>query len=36
LDLHRWLGGHYAIPVVEDDGGSDSDEAQHPHRDEDD
>ncbi len=19
LDLHRWLGGHYAIPVVEED-----------------
>jgi endogenous inhibitor of DNA gyrase (YacG/DUF329 family) len=20
VDLHRWLGGHYAIPVVEEDG----------------
>ncbi len=20
LDLHRWLGGQYAIPVVEEDG----------------
>ncbi|MEM6762091.1 MAG: DNA gyrase inhibitor YacG [Pseudomonadota bacterium] len=19
IDLHRWLGGHYAIPVVEED-----------------
>ncbi len=19
VDLHRWLGGHYAIPVVEED-----------------
>ncbi|MEM8854596.1 MAG: DNA gyrase inhibitor YacG [Pseudomonadota bacterium] len=19
IDLHRWLGGHYAIPVPEDD-----------------
>ncbi|WMS44228.1 DNA gyrase inhibitor YacG [Acuticoccus sp. MNP-M23] len=28
LDLHRWLGGHYAIPVVEEDSGTgmDSDE----------
>lgn len=23
LDLHRWLGGHYAIPVVEEDGSTD-------------
>ncbi|MEO1104560.1 MAG: DNA gyrase inhibitor YacG [Pseudomonadota bacterium] len=22
VDLHRWLGGHYAIPVVEEDGGA--------------
>ncbi|MEM8663330.1 MAG: DNA gyrase inhibitor YacG [Pseudomonadota bacterium] len=22
VDLHRWLGGHYAIPVVEEDGGT--------------
>lgn len=21
VDLSRWLGGHYAIPVVEEDGG---------------
>ncbi|MEM6847281.1 MAG: DNA gyrase inhibitor YacG [Pseudomonadota bacterium] len=20
IDLHRWLGGHYAVPVVEEDG----------------
>ena len=20
VDLHRWLNGHYAIPVVEEDG----------------
>lgn len=19
IDLHRWLGGHYAVPVVEED-----------------
>jgi hypothetical protein len=24
VDLHRWLGGHYAIPVVEEDGAEDS------------
>jgi uncharacterized protein len=23
LDLHRWLSGRYAIPVVEEDKGSD-------------
>jgi len=23
VDLHRWLGGRYAIPVVEEDGGKD-------------
>jgi endogenous inhibitor of DNA gyrase (YacG/DUF329 family) len=23
LDLHRWLSGSYAIPVVEEDRGSD-------------
>jgi len=27
VDLHRWLGGHYAIPVVEEDGGRDGDDA---------
>ena len=26
IDLHRWLGGHYRVPVVEEDGG-DTDEA---------
>lgn len=20
VDLHRWLGGHYAVPIVEEDG----------------
>lgn len=20
VDLHRWLGGHYAVPVIEEDG----------------
>lgn len=23
IDLHRWLGGHYAVPVVEEDGADD-------------
>ncbi|RAI03891.1 DNA gyrase inhibitor YacG [Acuticoccus sediminis] len=23
VDLHRWLGGHYRVPVVEEDGGLD-------------
>ena len=23
VDLHRWLGGHYRVPVVEEDGGRD-------------
>lgn len=22
IDLHRWLGGHYRVPVVEEDGGN--------------
>lgn len=21
VDLHRWLGGHYRVPVIEEDGG---------------
>ena len=25
VDLHRWLGGHYAIPVVEEDAGKEQD-----------
>jgi endogenous inhibitor of DNA gyrase (YacG/DUF329 family) len=25
VDLHRWLGGHYRVPVVEEDGGADAD-----------
>lgn len=24
VDLHRWLGGHYRVPVVEEDGGQDT------------
>jgi endogenous inhibitor of DNA gyrase (YacG/DUF329 family) len=27
IDLHRWLSGAYAIPVVEEDGGEESGEA---------
>ncbi len=23
VDLHRWLGGHYRVPVVEEDSGRD-------------
>ena len=23
VDLHRWLSGHYRVPVVEEDGGID-------------
>jgi len=30
VDLHRWLGGHYAIPVVEEDGGSEDRDAERP------
>ena len=26
VDLHRWLSGSYAIPVVEEDGGDGDDE----------
>lgn len=26
IDLHRWLSGAYAIPVVEQDGGNDEDD----------
>ena len=26
IDLHKWLSGSYAIPVVEDDGGDDRDD----------
>ncbi|WP_420394348.1 DNA gyrase inhibitor YacG [Acuticoccus sp.] len=22
IDLHRWLGGHYRVPVIEEDAGS--------------
>lgn len=25
VDLHRWLSGQYAIPVVEEDGGEEPD-----------
>ncbi|MBJ3777767.1 DNA gyrase inhibitor YacG [Acuticoccus mangrovi] len=25
VDLHRWLGGQYAIPVVEEDGSAEPD-----------
>jgi len=35
VDLHRWLGGHYAIPVVEEDGGKDEEGGQASLRDED-
>ena len=27
VDLHRWLSGAYAVPVVEEDGGEGSGEA---------
>ena len=27
VDLHRWLSGAYAVPVVEEDGGEESGEA---------
>ncbi len=27
VDLHRWLTGAYAVPVVEEDGGEESGEA---------
>ncbi|UOM32902.1 DNA gyrase inhibitor YacG [Acuticoccus sp. I52.16.1] len=23
VDLHRWLGGQYRVPVIEEDGGQD-------------
>lgn len=28
VDLHRWLGGQYAVPVVEPDGGDSAGSAQ--------
>jgi len=28
VDLHRWLGGQYAIPVVESDAGEDDESGQ--------
>ena len=30
VDLHRWLNGHYAIPVVEEDGGIPTDPETDP------
>lgn len=28
VDLHRWLSGHYAIPVVEEDGAEKPDDPE--------
>ncbi|MEM9223298.1 MAG: DNA gyrase inhibitor YacG [Pseudomonadota bacterium] len=30
VDLHRWLGGHYAIPIVEEDGAEGAGQDQRP------
>lgn len=30
IDLHRWLGGHYAIPVVEEDAGKGDPDTEPP------
>jgi len=31
VDLHRWLGGTYAVPAVEVDESEEDDEADHSH-----